>query len=389
MNRPTHVCIISNAHPVDDVRVYHKIAASFQSNNIKVTWVGPNRILFDKDYINYGVDYKLYPPASSKLDRIRFLTLGYKIAKTVSDVDFYFAPEPDSAIVAIHLAKSTGAQVIFDIHEVYHDVMLANWVPKWLIGILKPLVQKILQSIISRSDLVIGVNQAVLDPYKHNKTTKMIVRSCAPIWFASGPQADVCGEKRSGLVLMHGKSTAGRGTIIVLEALAIAKDKVPDLRVIIFEEFIEHIDGFGIDEFQGKVRCLGLEGVVDFRKKIPTKEMPSLLASCDVGLISYNKKMGIDSLPNRLFEYMATGLVVIAPTYSKEIANIINSEECGVLVDFEDPRSLADAIIYLSQHPEECRRMGNRARKAFVEGLNWDVEVQQLFAWMDDQVSSI
>jgi len=117
--------------------------------------------------------------------------------------------------------------------------------------------------------------------------------------------------------------------------------------------------------------------------------MPAILQHCDIGLISYNRALGLESLPNKLFEYMATGLAILAPSYSEEIVRIIKQEKCGLLVDFENPQAIADAIIYLNQHKDECREMGQRARKAFIERHNWQTEIRPLINRIREWCSDI
>ena len=61
---------------------------------------------------------------------------------------------------------------------------------------------------------------------------------------------------------------------------------------------------------------------------------------------------------------------------TREIAKIIESEQCGILVDFEDPADIARAIMHLWKNPQICREMGQRAREAFLTRHNWEAEVR-------------
>lgn len=380
MDSVGHICILTTAHPLDDVRVSNKIAQTFREYGFKVSWVGPDYAYFDhENYDRYGLDYYLFPMGKSKVSRIFFSAhKAFKAALKVQNVDIYFSPEPDSARVAAKLAIKNGAKVIFDVHEVYHDVMLSRWVKGCFFRFLRPYVRKMIARICSRCDLVVGVSRAVLNPYAEVRVPKMIVRNCAPAWFAKNPPADVCDPSRSFLTLMHGKSTLGRGTVTVLEALSIAKNEVNGLKTIMFNTFEGKAEGFEVGNFFTVLKDMNLGSIVDFRDPVPMQEMPAILRSCDIGLIAYNREFGVESLPNKLFEYMATGLVMLAPSYSEEIVRIVEQEKCGMLVDFEDPRAIADAIVYLKNNPAECREMGARARIAFAQRHNWQVEVRPL-----------
>ncbi len=98
MSHTVHICILTTAHPLDDVRVNNKFAQSFRDEGFKVTWVGPDYAYFDHDnYNRYGVNYQLYPQASSRLGRIFSHRAAYAAGLQVEDVDIYYSPEPDSA----------------------------------------------------------------------------------------------------------------------------------------------------------------------------------------------------------------------------------------------------------------------------------------------------
>jgi glycosyltransferase involved in cell wall biosynthesis len=106
-------------------------------------------------------------------------------------------------------------------------------------------------------------------------------------------------------------------------------------------------------------------------------------------MIGHGRLLKAGTQPNRLYEYMAAGLPVLAPAYDEGIAPVISAERCGVLADFEDPASIADAIVRLQANPEMCRDMGRRAREAFLARHNWEGEVAPLLetfrTWFPDR----
>jgi glycosyltransferase involved in cell wall biosynthesis len=364
---------------MDDVRVNHKMGQAFRSDGFRVTWVGPEYTFFDpKNYNRCGIEYRSFPRAKGKLGRLLGFYNAYRYGYQIPDVQVFYAPDPDSAMAAVLLSRKHRARAIFDIHEIFHDAMLGRWVKGRMGKVAGTILQQMMLMVCSRCDLVIGVSQAVLEPYRETRTEKMVVRSCAPAWFAENPPSDVCGPGRDTFTLLHGKASLSRGTDIVLKALSLAKKQVPNLRCIMFANFLESVEGYGVDEFRKHVASLNIQDVVDLREGVPMQEMPGILRSCDAGLIAYDRKLGADSLPNKLFEYMAAGLPTIAPEYSPEIRRILETEKCGVTADFENPSSVADAIVRIRQNPEECREMGRRAREAFNKRHNWEYEVRPL-----------
>ena len=389
MSRPIHICILTTAHPVDDVRVNAKIAAAFRRRGYRVTWVGPDHAFYDHtNYNRDGLEFVLTAPSRNRLDRLRAGSRVARLAQRVRDIDVYYTPEPDSAHLALSLAKRNGARVILDIHEVYHGTLLDRWLFGRKLTPVREWVRLRVADISKRCDLVIGVSEAVLRPYVSPWADALVIRSCAPSWFADGEPADVCGPSRRQLTLMHGKAAMIRGTAEVLRAIHLALSEGARIRVIMVDPSRN-----ASPEETAAVRALadgfGLMKAMDLRRGIPVQEMPGLLRCCDVGMISYGRGFGVDSLPNRLFEYMAAGLPVLAPSYSTEIARIVEAERCGMLVDFEDPSLIASAILRLFNEPALCKEMGKRAREAFLARHNWEVEVRPLLdvieKWFPDR----
>jgi glycosyltransferase involved in cell wall biosynthesis len=372
-----HICIVTSAHSVDDVRVSHKITQAFCKDGFRVTWVGPNFAVFPgQEYNKYGVEYRLFRSGKGKLGRIfNYFQLNWFVGR-VSDVDVFYAPDPDAAELAVRMSRKFNARVVFDIHEMYHGAMLDRWIKGTPAKFIGKTLHRQLSRICMQCDLIVGVSQAVMEPYHTVSTEKMVIRSCAPSWFAKGQPADVCSSDRNQFTFLHGKANASRGTGVVLKALSLIKKQMPAVKCIMFDSFTK--PGVDSSRFEQQVADLDLAAIVELRKGISIQEMPSVLQLCDAGIIAYGRELGSDSLPNKLFEYMAAGLPIIAPSYATEIRHIIEGEKCGLLVDFEDPQSVSHAMLWFLNHPKEIREMGWRARIGFIERHNWEIEVKPL-----------
>src|ERR1019366_6533859 len=217
-----HICILTTAHPIDDVRVNEKFARSFLSSGFRVSWVGPaHAYVNEQPALATGIEFHLASENRSKLDRLFSFISVYRKAIRVADVDIYYCPEPDSARLALCLAKRNRAKVILDLHEVYHGPMLTRWLGGLALPAIREFVRKRIAHTCRRCDLVLGVSAAVLDYYFSPSGNRLIVRSCAPAWFSDLPPADVCGDERRQFTIMHGKRSFARGTMAVLEAAAL------------------------------------------------------------------------------------------------------------------------------------------------------------------------
>lgn len=381
MSDSRHVCIVTSAHPYDDVRVGSRIARALTDAGYRVTWVGPDTSLFETDgHRLEGVVYRLFPSSRSRVGRLRAAKRAEVLAGQIRSVDWWYSPDPDAAQVIGRLARKQGGRTLFDVHESYHGGLLNRWFPGTPPDFVREALRRGIARVCDRMDLVVGVSQAVLAPYTAEDDTTLVVRNCAPAWFAAHRSPPVS-SRTSRTWVMHGKAAAGNGSPCVIEAVALLPDELAK-RVSI--QMLEQI-GAGDTAFgrQTRHRVESLRHApINLRPGVGHEEMSRLMAQCTIGLISYQRDLGTESLPNRLFEYMAAGLAILAPSYSPEIVAILESERIGIHVDFENPREIADALGWLVEHPAEVAAMGARARAAFLARYNWDHEAEKLIKMM-------
>ncbi len=83
------------------------------------------------------------------------------------------------------------------------------------------------------------------------------------------------------------------------------------------------------------------------------------------------------SLPNKLFQYMAAGLPVVASDFP-QVREVVEGSGSGVLADTTRPAALAEAIGRVLADPAEAAAMGARGRTAVAERYNWDASAAVL-----------
>jgi glycosyltransferase involved in cell wall biosynthesis len=113
-------------------------------------------------------------------------------------------------------------------------------------------------------------------------------------------------------------------------------------------------------------------------------EIGTLLGRARVGLVLLHPVDNyLDAQPNKLFEYMAAGIPVVASDFPGW-RRLIEECCCGILVDPLSPVEIADAIAWLLARPEEAAAMGRRGQAAVRERFSWDVEAGTLLALYRD-----
>jgi glycosyltransferase involved in cell wall biosynthesis len=131
------------------------------------------------------------------------------------------------------------------------------------------------------------------------------------------------------------------------------------------------------DHLRELAEDLGVGERVELGEVVPPEELPALTAGSVAGLCliepicrSYEL-----SLPNKLFEYAAAGVPVIASDLPG-IAGVVRSAGTGEVVALEDPRSIAAAMRRLTV-PDTYSRVSERAH-AFALANSWQDEAVKL-----------
>ncbi len=94
-----------------------------------------------------------------------------------------------------------------------------------------------------------------------------------------------------------------------------------------------------------------------------------------------------DSYTTKLFEYMALGLPVVTSNFPL-YKNVVERHECGLCVSPSDGTQIAEALLYLIEHPDKAQLMGKRGQAAIKKEYNWETEAQKLVCFYDQILNS-
>ena len=101
---------------------------------------------------------------------------------------------------------------------------------------------------------------------------------------------------------------------------------------------------------------------VDITSWVTPDRMPEVLAGADIGLLPLaDPSRWVQSKsPTKLFEYMSTGMPVMAFN-NGEVRHVIENEISGFLAEDED--SYGDYLTRLAEDPDLRARIGQNARR--------------------------
>lgn len=184
-----------------------------------------------------------------------------------------------------------------------------------------------------------------------------------------GPQR----EEKEGTelwLLYHGSISPPQLPSTLLDAMAHLPERVK-LRVIGYET-VGH-RGY-VAELQDMAERLGITHRVEFLGSIPTRS--KLLRWCgqsDVGLALFVKG-GLQPMPgasNKPFDYMAHGCALLASDLP-DWREMYIEPGYGLACDPEDPASIAAALEWFLDHPDQMRAMGEAGRRRILTGWNYE-----------------
>jgi glycosyltransferase involved in cell wall biosynthesis len=365
--RVTHVSII---HRSDDNRILQKecraLAAAGYEVHLLVPGPGSKRV--------HGV--RLHA-VSERNGRPRARHQPARFLKAVV-VAFRLRPSVyhlhDAHLIPLGLLlKLAGARVVYDVHENYAAHARTKLAGHPLRGRLKALMWNVLESMARASfDAFVCASPALAERFPPGKTE--LVGN-----FPRHRDFDLNGStrpyrERPNTLVYSGAITEIRSFWETLRALELLPEGL-DCR-------LRMVGGFRNQRVESAARALSVWDRVEL---LPWRSLPEVipeLLGARAGLaLLYPLPNHMDAMrSNKLFEYMAAGIPVIAPDMPRW-REIVLGSGCGLVVDPRDPAAIAGAIEHLLTHPEQAEEMGRRGRAAVAAEFNWDGDSERLLSF--------
>jgi len=344
MSKP-NICIISFSNLTIDARVNRQIKATSQKGDVTV-------LAFGKSPIN---EIKSISIESKKtiLSKIKFalylLFRGYdkfywsqsiikeSIAKLNDrNFDIFIANDLDTLPLAIHLAKVSKSKVFFDAHE-YAPLEFENrWLWKY---IHQPFREYICKKYLREVDIMTTVCDGIASKYQQEYQIfpKVIINVPSYQYIPYNPVSNPHKIK----LIHHGSASPDRQMERMIEMIPYLESR-----------FEVHFMLVGNPQYVRKLQVLAeniTPGRAIFHESVSIETICSILSEYDIGFyllppVGFNY---IHSMPNKLFDFIMSGLcVAIAP--SIEMQKVVQNYKCGIVAPDFEPKSLAAVINGLS-----------------------------------------
>jgi len=354
------VCILTSVHSVFDVRIFHKQAKSLVQAGHSVTLIAPHC----KNEIVECIQIRSLKLKKNRFLRI-FITVWLLLRLAIKEkADVYHFHDPELIPIGLFL-KLNGKIVIYDVHEdVPRQILSKPWIPKPFRKITSWIIEKIENFVAKKFDAVITATPFIRDRFLKLSCNAVDINNF-PI-LKEFPTKKIPWESKSSKAFYLGGISEIRGIHQMVEAIGLT-----GFRLAIAGEFESKSLHESLKKIQGWEQ-------VDELGFLNRKETADVMASSNTGIAVFQPAPNhINSQPNKIFEYMAAGLPIIASNFPLW-RSIIEDNNCGLCVDPMNSQAIANAIIYLVDHPEESQIMGENGRRLVEEKYNWNSESKKL-----------
>lgn len=298
---------------------------------------------------------------------------AYKLVSQ-SPADAYHAHDLNTLPVAWYAARKHKARLVYDSHELYVERNRKN--PHGRTG--KFLLKCIERFLIRRCDAVITVNQSIAQELARRykilmPTVLMNTPAKSAIRQDSNPdrlRSAVGIDAQYKILLYCGSFTFNRGLENLIQSLV----HLTDCHLVMM--------GYGTADYKaelaGVAQACGVAGRLSFFGPVPSDEVPQYAAGADLGVapienvcLSY-----YFCSPNKVFEYIAAGIPVIASDFP-ELRKVIDTFGIGATFNPDDPRDIARSAREILDNPSLRQEMKPKAAAA-AEAFNWENESVKL-----------
>jgi glycosyltransferase involved in cell wall biosynthesis len=292
----------------------------------------------------------------------------------------YHAHDLSTAMVGLAAGQATGAHVVCDFHEwfsenVEWDPLHQRYVP--IRQAKKKVWREAEREALASASAVVTVCESIAEDMERElgggskrihiirnipDLTRMPTRSFPPL------REQVGAPEGAFILLWQG----GTGPTRLLEPVIESLQYVPEVVFIIRGPSLEL---FG-EGYKALARAVGVEDRLILQPPVASRDVVAAAHGADAGIWTLPAlcKNFTYALPNKIFEYLAAGLPVLAARYP-EACRFVENYGVGLSFDPLDPKSIAAAIYTLKDDSSQRAQIVERipdALKAIDAEREWN-----------------
>jgi glycosyltransferase involved in cell wall biosynthesis len=334
--------------------------------------------------------------------------LGHRRSIEIARPDLIHAHDLNALLPALRMARRTGADVVYDAHEVMSEMgSFAPWYRQGLRWLESRLVRKVKIVItvsagiadlfvdwyrIPRPHVVLNIpelaNESRIQPHRADALHQLgaaggthhagTLRGEETLLQADQPsepkQHSNIGSERTITLCYQGGLIRGRGLEQMISAMVLLPgDSHVKLVILGFGSLKPTLDDM--------IRKLALDERVIMAEPVPPDRVVPVTAAFDIGIIPFlpSNLNHILALPNKLFEYLAAGLCVWSAKGLVEVEKLLEEHSCGRTYQADDVERMTEQLAALVADADCIAQMKANALQAARHRFNWNEEKKVLW----------
>ncbi len=288
---------------------------------------------------------------------------------------------PDALVFITILPRLFGARVLLDLHEPTPELLLSKYngnVHKHLLH-FQILIER---WAIRYAHRVITVNDTIRQRFIERGADPekiAVIRNVPAEDFGTSAPPRTPHE---GLALMtHGTLQPRYGHSVLLRALPLIRDRLDGVHLVVAGR------GETEDELKRLTAELGCEGIVTFTGPVSHRRIAELITEADIGIVPLLPGPFSELCqPNKLFEYMALKVPVVAvrlPAIEESF-----DDSCLQYFTAGDAQDLANSIVTLAENKTRRESLAENAFTRYQTTLCWREAKKEYIRIVDKLIES-
>lgn len=307
--------------------------------------------------------------------------------KNKYDVLFLYSTPPTNGVVGGIISLLRKKPFIYNLHDVFPDSLIESGIATEKSVAYK--IGKRLENFSYRhSSKIIVLSKGI----KHNLENKKVPNEKMSIVYNWVDEKSVVSIDRSNnsmvsefnidpdkfIVTYAGNIGVAQGveTIISAAKLLAENDHI---------QFV--IVGNGAREEECKKLARKLKNVI-FLPMQNINRLSEVYSLGDISIVTCKKGFGKCGMPSKTVNIMSAKTTLLATfDQDSDLANILSVNECGICIEPESPKALANQILELSNDREKCERLANNGRQFVEKELNKEKCISEIIDIIENEYS--
>ena len=359
------IAVVSSGHKPDDERIYYKEIRSLLRAGYEIQYFTRSNseiCLSEKNLKHFNVS-----PIKYYINKY----INYVAENIDNEAVILHIHEFDLLQLAKKLKKRGEIKAIYDVH----DTLRAMWETfSSKKGLLKKVINKSLSfyeaSHLVYVDEVILANKIFVQNFYAEKGLSTTVVENYPQYKNIG---EIKNQSDTPLILYQGQIGADRGLTVLVDAFDIVIKEIPGAHMKIVGAIRSKIFEKTIKE---KIYHSNYSSAIELLKETHHHNIWNYMRDAQIGIIPSLRtpRVKVDT-PTKLFEYMASGCVVIA-TDLPPVHYFL--EDIGELVKPGSAQELANAILKILNDEDLLKKYSSEGLRIIKEKYNWNFAERKL-----------